>query len=181
MAWTSPRTWIAGETLTATLLNTHLRDNMLETEASLATGNGYFVGAALNDLVERKPKQSIVTGSTSTSSTTFTGSSPAVTVTTSDRALVLWSADFENNTGGGSGGLGNTWMSIAVSGATTDAASDAHSVVGQDTTANRNRQYMRHKFYVALTPGSNTFTCQYRVTGACTGTWANRRLVVFPM
>jgi len=28
MAWTSPRTWAAGETLTAALLNTHLRDNM---------------------------------------------------------------------------------------------------------------------------------------------------------
>lgn len=28
MAWTSPRTWVAGETVTAALLNTHLRDNL---------------------------------------------------------------------------------------------------------------------------------------------------------
>ena len=28
MAWTSPRTWIAGEVLSAALLNTHLRDNL---------------------------------------------------------------------------------------------------------------------------------------------------------
>lgn len=28
MAWTSPRTWLAGEVLTAALLNTHLRDNL---------------------------------------------------------------------------------------------------------------------------------------------------------
>lgn len=28
MAWTAPRTWSAGETLTAALLNTHLRDNL---------------------------------------------------------------------------------------------------------------------------------------------------------
>jgi hypothetical protein len=28
VAWTSPRTWVAGETLTAALLNVHVRDNM---------------------------------------------------------------------------------------------------------------------------------------------------------
>ena len=27
MAWTSPRTWVAGETVTAALLNAHVRDN----------------------------------------------------------------------------------------------------------------------------------------------------------
>lgn len=30
MAWTNPRTWLTGEVLTAALLNTHLRDNLLE-------------------------------------------------------------------------------------------------------------------------------------------------------
>jgi len=29
MSWTAPRTWVAGETVTAALLNTHLRDNLL--------------------------------------------------------------------------------------------------------------------------------------------------------
>lgn len=28
MAYTTPRTWVAGETVTASLLNTHLRDNL---------------------------------------------------------------------------------------------------------------------------------------------------------
>lgn len=28
MAWTAPRTWVVGETLTAALLNAHLRDNL---------------------------------------------------------------------------------------------------------------------------------------------------------
>ncbi len=27
MAWTTPRTWVAGEVLTAALMNTHVRDN----------------------------------------------------------------------------------------------------------------------------------------------------------
>jgi len=28
MAWIAPRTWVAGETVTAALMNTHLRDNL---------------------------------------------------------------------------------------------------------------------------------------------------------
>jgi hypothetical protein len=28
MAWTAPRTWVAGEEVTASLLNTHVRDNL---------------------------------------------------------------------------------------------------------------------------------------------------------
>jgi hypothetical protein len=28
MAWTSPRTWVSGETVTVALLNTHVRDNL---------------------------------------------------------------------------------------------------------------------------------------------------------
>lgn len=37
MAWTTPRTWVAGETLTAALLNTHLRDNMNVVPIELGT------------------------------------------------------------------------------------------------------------------------------------------------
>jgi hypothetical protein len=29
MAWTAPRTWVAGETVSAALMNTHVRDNLL--------------------------------------------------------------------------------------------------------------------------------------------------------
>lgn len=35
MAWTSPRSWVPGEVVTAALLNTHLRDNLL------AVGGGW--------------------------------------------------------------------------------------------------------------------------------------------
>jgi hypothetical protein len=37
MAWTSPRTWVVGETLTAALLNAHVRDNMLDLDADRGT------------------------------------------------------------------------------------------------------------------------------------------------
>jgi hypothetical protein len=57
MAWTAPRTWVAGEVVTAALLNTHLRDNLLSlgtwqtytpawtaTTTNPALGNGTLTG-----------------------------------------------------------------------------------------------------------------------------------------
>lgn len=38
MAWTTPRTWVASELVTATLLNTHLRDNLNALKALPAKG-----------------------------------------------------------------------------------------------------------------------------------------------
>ena len=40
MAWTAPRTWVTGETVTAALMNVHLRDNLLETSAAAVTTAG---------------------------------------------------------------------------------------------------------------------------------------------
>lgn len=37
MEYTSPRTWVTGETVTASQLNTHLRDNMIALRAALTT------------------------------------------------------------------------------------------------------------------------------------------------
>ena len=51
MAWTAPRTWVVGEVLTAALLNTHLRDNMLETApAKAATAGDVFYADDANSL-----------------------------------------------------------------------------------------------------------------------------------
>lgn len=41
MAWTSPRTWVSGEVLTAALLNTHVRDNLLELNSTTSTWTAY--------------------------------------------------------------------------------------------------------------------------------------------
>jgi hypothetical protein len=52
MAWTAPRTWVAAEIVTAALMNTHLRDNMLETAPAIVTTAGDIVYAdAANSLV----------------------------------------------------------------------------------------------------------------------------------
>lgn len=40
MAWTAPRTWVTGETVTAALMNAHVRDNLLETAAATVTTAG---------------------------------------------------------------------------------------------------------------------------------------------
>ena len=48
MAWTAPMTWVAGSTVTSALLNTHLRDNLLESGPAKVTAGGdtlYATGA----------------------------------------------------------------------------------------------------------------------------------------
>jgi hypothetical protein len=55
MAWTSPRTWVAGEKPTAATLNTHIRDNFkaigdawasyTPTTSAITLGNGTLSGA----------------------------------------------------------------------------------------------------------------------------------------
>ncbi len=58
MAWTNPRTWIAGETVTAALMNAHVRDNL--NVLNTVSRGGVFVNpngitAAINIIVWRAP------------------------------------------------------------------------------------------------------------------------------
>lgn len=48
MSWTAPRTWVTGEVVTAALMNTHVRDNMLETAPAkaAAAGDTFYATAA---------------------------------------------------------------------------------------------------------------------------------------
>ena len=46
MAWTSPRTWVVGEVVTAALMNTHVRDNFLALYPDIATS---LPGSPYND------------------------------------------------------------------------------------------------------------------------------------
>ena len=46
MAWTSPRTWVVGEVVTAALMNTHVRDDLLALYPDLATS---LPGSPYND------------------------------------------------------------------------------------------------------------------------------------
>ena len=44
MAWTSPRSWVAGEVVTAALLNSHLRDQLLELNGTASAWSSFTVG-----------------------------------------------------------------------------------------------------------------------------------------
>lgn len=152
MAWTTPRTWATGEVVTASIMNTHVRDNLNAVGASTAQ----------------------VTTSETTTSTSYTDlatSGPAVTRTTGTTALILITAQVANS-GAGNG----DYVGVAVSGATTAAASDTGVIVSAPV-ANYSDAGAAVVYTNALNAGSNTFTLKYRVS-AGTGTFLNRRIVV---
>ncbi len=191
MAWTAPRTWVTGETVTAALLNAHVRDNLLETSAATVTtagdlvyadaansmGSRLAIGAANTHLVSdgsapvwRAIATDVDTSSGQTGGTgyatmvnlsdiTFSGEIE-VTVTTGTEALICWNAQLSNDTAGSL-----TYVSYSVSGATTVAASDNHSL-NYESSANADRaEFGRSDLRTGLTAGSNVFTLEARVDG----------------
>lgn len=175
MAWTSPMTFVANSVLTAAQLNTHLRDNLLETAPAKATVSGsLFVGAGANQIVERAIVSDYVAASQSTTSTTYTDLTtvgPQVTVTTGAQALIFLYGSAINT------GVGASLISIDITGASTISAVDNDSVGSSAATGFRATSvYMQ----TGLTPGSNTFTAKYRV-GSGTGTFQDRRLTILPL
>lgn len=47
MAWTTPRTWVAGETVTAAIMNTHVRDNLTAAATTYVGSNSSATGVTL--------------------------------------------------------------------------------------------------------------------------------------
>jgi hypothetical protein len=108
-----------------------------------------------------------------TTSTTYTDLATvvSVTLTTGTKALVMWSQG-----GNGTGAGVATYFGIAVSGATTIAASDSTA------TLNVSTQNLRwgNATLMTLTAGSNTFTAKYRVASG-TMSANNRELIVIDL
>ncbi len=200
MAWTAPRTWVTGETVTAALMNAHIKDNFLETSAATVTtagdvayadaansmGSRLAIGAATTHLVSdgsapvwRAIATDVDTGSgdfTSTSYVPMTENAQfageiEVTVTTGTRALVLFKAQLSNNTAGS-----ETFLSYSVSGATTTAAVDNQSILYTSSIANDVAAFGGFDL-ATLTAGSNTFTVEGRVS-ANTGTIVRPEITV---
>jgi hypothetical protein len=121
---------------------------------------------------------SIATSQT-TSSTSYTDLStagPSVTLSTGTKALVIVSASIRMQTDGQT-----AFMSYAVSGATTVAASDTVSLQKQQVS-NQNELIRASAASVAtLTAGSNTFTAKYRSSAANTSTFVDRSIVVIDL
>lgn len=108
---------------------------------------------------------------TSTSYTDLATSGPAVTLTTGTKALVIITCASANSD------INRTcYMSYAVSGATTIAASDSVAAVNQNGGQTATMRYSAVSV-PTLTAGSNTFTAKYQVN-AGTGSFVDREIFV---
>ncbi len=159
MAWTAPGTASAATTLLAAWLNTHLRDNMLAVQAAILPASDTDLGSNRS--------------TASTSYVALTGA-PAVTVTTGTVALVHFAATLWNSTAGS-----HSYLSVAVSSATTRAANDDWGTFLKSTANNSAGRLGMTTLMTGLTPGSNVFTVNARAD-ANTMNGADFELVVIP-
>ena len=112
-----------------------------------------------------------------TTSTSYTGlaTATAVTLTTGTKAMIMFSSEIELTAT-----ADRAYMSYAVSGATTISANDAFSI-NIKTNASQTIDAHSYAYIVTgLTAGSNTFTAQYKSSGA-TVYFNNRRINVVDM
>jgi hypothetical protein len=170
----------ANTAFTAAQFNTHVRDNLNETAPAKATAAGrWFISTGANTIAERAITTSeVVTleSTTSTSYTDLTTGGPAVTLTTGTKAMVIITSQGSTNTADS-----QSYISFAISGATTLAATDDNCLVYTSaTTSDPYRASMVQ--VVTVTAGSNTFTLKYRSSnGAVLASFTRRQLTVFGM
>lgn len=123
------------------------------------------------------PTEAYLASQQTTGSTSFTDLAtvgPAVTVVTGTQAIVIISAELYNTDDGGGARVG-----VAVSGATTIAASNDRSLYSVNG-ASRSIQASHVSLVTGLTAGSNTFTLKYLVDSG-TGNFLRRRITVIPL
>jgi hypothetical protein len=179
MAWTTPKTWVANQVLTAAELNEQLRDNMAACMPSLAREDGeMFFTEHEGKIAARKVTSSIVNKPESTASTSYTNLAtvgPTVTMETGPAAWVFFRAFLDNDSDNA-----QSCMSFEVTGASSITASDSFAIIidGIDTG---NAVMLGTAALVDLTPGVNTFTAKYRAGGAGTMTANRRFLTVLPL
>jgi hypothetical protein len=163
LAWVTPPTFVSGNVLTASQLNI-LGADLNETSVAKASAAGqYFVATAANTLVARTIQFQLYNGggTDTTNSTSFTGltGGAAVTATTGATCLVFHGASLGNDTAGS-----RSWEAYTVSGASTIAAVDAKGIAVDCSSANRVTKCGATFYQTGLTPGSNIFTQNFRVT-----------------
>lgn len=178
MVWTAPMTFVPNRVLTAAQLNTHLRDNLLETEVGkAANASGYFVAAGAGQIAERVPKAATVGTAESTDAVEWTDlatAGPEVTVTTGTRAFVFIYGKLSNSTANSMAA-----MNWAVSGATERDPIWDTALAADGLTAANGLRFSNVDLISTLNPGENTFTMKYKV-GSGTGTFDDRRIAVLP-
>lgn len=179
MAWSTPLTAVANAVFTSAQWNASLRDNLNETGPAKATTAGrLIVATGSKTITERDIVTANVTTAQSTASTTYvdlTTVGPAVTLTTGAKGLVS-TGGLMSNSSVNSGGF----MSHAISGATTAAASDQYAFVATSTAANDTYGASHVALWTGLGAGSNTFTAKYRA-GSGTQAFSQRRIIVMAL
>jgi hypothetical protein len=198
MAWTTISTKSNGNSLTAAEWNSQVRDNLLLTEAGIATRQAevetdpdekteirpgtWFVATGSKALAERSIQEGSVSVDDTdvTTSTSYTNLDdtygPSVTVVTGTAAIVMVTSEISNATANALSAC-----DFDVSGATTRAASDTTSLMADGYTATSN--FQRRSVYTrltTLTAGTNTFTMKYKA-GSGTAQFRMRQIVVWPV
>lgn len=172
-------TAVAGATFTAAQFNQYVRDNLNQTAPALATtASQLFVSTGANAIATRTPSQASVTTTQTTTSSTYTDLAtvgPAVTVTCGTIAIVLWAAAMANNVSNS-----ETACSVAVSGASSVAASDTWQASADGNAASNYSRTSSFHVFTGLTAGSNTFTMKYR-RGSNTASFQWREIAVIPL
>ena len=154
----------------------------LNTAASYATKNSpTFTGTVNWASAVLNIATATVATSQTTSSTSYTDlatAGPAVTLVTGTKALVIFTCNLVQGSNNG-----YAYASFAISGATTQAASDAYSLMAGPATAGVQGPTIRAstaQIFTGLTAGSNTFTVKYR-TNINVSYFQDRNITVIDM
>jgi len=132
----------------------------------------------LNNILQDCCGYAGVTTAQTTSSTSYVDLAtpgPAVTLESSGNfALIIWEMGaFENSTT-----LRGTYSAIAISGATTQAASDSNSLKLSNNNLGIGDRVACLQ-YASINPGTNTYTMKYKVSAGGAGNFSLRNLFVF--
>lgn len=183
MAWTTPIQFVSNAVLTAAQLNTTIRDNLLETMAAKALGveGEYFATSGYNQISSRAVMYNsifnITDRTTSSSYVDLASFGPSVTGETGTTAIAFVSAMMQKNAG--SDVRNEAVIGIEVSGASGRIEpndDDSLKCAREDQGV---AQFSHLIYFTDLTPGSNTFTMKYKISGG-TCYFSRRTLIVMP-
>jgi hypothetical protein len=142
--WTTPKTWAAGELVTAAMLNTHLRDNLEYLKTPPA--DAYILNES---------------GDYSTTSTSFVnvdGTKLALTIATAGGDVLVGFSGIASNTSGG----GRVYLDVEVD--TVRTGGDDGLVLITSSSASHAQNITFLKLVQGLSAGSHTFKLQYKVS-----------------
>lgn len=138
------------------------------------TGGAWAVYSMFTHAVEASVLTAETTSSTSYTDLATVGPSTGSITSVGTKALVMISAGAFTNS---AVNIGHA-MSFVVSGATTLAASDVYARIDTCDNAGFGMNVTSYA-YITITPGVNNYTAKYKLSGATTSTFNNRRIWVY--